>query len=924
MTRTQHNAPGRARRLRDLVHGQGATIPQKGIAMTSSTIDAPQIPDPYQQFLEAKIALATPKGITISAMDINPQLKPHAQAIVQWAVQGGQRAIFASFGLAKTSMQLEICRLILAHAGGKALIVCPLGVRQEFLRDAATLFQGSYAITPQFIRTTAEADTDGLYLTNYESVREGKLDPRGFTVVSLDEAAILRGFGGTKTFRTFMQLFEGTSTYRFVATATPDPNEYLELAAYAAFLGVMEVGEIKTRWFKRDSQKADHLTLHKHKAEEFWLWVSSWAVFLQRPSDLGPEYSDEGYNLPPMRVRWHELPTDHSKAVPERNGQGRMFKNVVFGLSEAAAEKRDSLQARLETATAIVQEDHTAHFVLWHDLEAERKLLTAALPSVTAVYGSQGLDERERAIIAFSNGEIPHIAGKPMMLGAGVNWQRHCHRAIFLGISFKFNDFIQAVHRTYRFLQTQNVTIDLIYTEAERSVKKILEDKWQRYDQQSAHMSTLIQQHGLAHLSMAHDLQRTIGVTRQETTGESYRLINNDCVLEMRSMAADSVDLIITSIPFAFQYEYTPSYNDFGHTESNTHFWQQMAFLTPELLRVLKPGRIAAIHVKDRVTPGGVNGLGFQTITRFSDQCADHFEAHRFAFLARKTIVTDVVRENNQTHRLGWSEQCKDGSRMGCGVPEYVLLFRKPPTDTSNGYADLPIVKDKPDTAFPDGTTGPYDYDGGKIVPGTGYSRAKWQLDAHGFTRASGNRLLTEEDLCSLQHHEIYKRWKEESLSTVYDFARHVLVGEILEREKRLPAGFMLLPPHSAHPDAWTDIARMRTLNMEQERRGQEMHLCPLSFDVVERLIVQLSMPGECVLDPFGGIMTVPYMAIKLGRKGVGIELNARYFRDGARYCQEAEKQRDVPTLFDLLRFEQETEPVSNSHQGAPMESGAL
>src|SRR5262249_53478733 len=158
-----------------------------------------------------------------------------------------------------------------------------------------------------------------------------------------------------------------------------------------------------------------------------------------------------------------------------------------------------------------------------------------------------------------------------------------------------------------------------------------------------------------------------------------------------RALESDGVGLIVTSIPFANQFEYTPTYNDFGHTDSNDHFWRQMDFLTPHLLRVLKPGRICAVHVKDRITPGGINGLGFQTITRISDQTADHFEKHGFATLARITIATDVVRENSGTYRLGWSEQCKDGSRMGRGLPEYVWLFRKPNSDSGNGYADEPV-----------------------------------------------------------------------------------------------------------------------------------------------------------------------------------------------------------------------------------------
>jgi hypothetical protein len=247
----------------------------------------------YAQFLAAKARLAAAAGLEVDPAEVHPLLKPHQRDVVVWAVRGGRRAVFASFGLGKTFIQLEIVRLVLAKlGGGRGLIVLPLGVQQEFARDAAKL-----GLSVTFIRATAQASTDGIYTTNYESVRDGKVDPRGFAVVSLDEAAVLRGFGGSKTFRELMHLYEGTANYRFLATATPSPNEYIELLAYAAFLDVMDIGQAKTRFFKRDSTKADQLTLLPHMAEQFWLWVASWAMFLQRPSDLG--HSDTGYQLPP-------------------------------------------------------------------------------------------------------------------------------------------------------------------------------------------------------------------------------------------------------------------------------------------------------------------------------------------------------------------------------------------------------------------------------------------------------------------------------------------------------------------------------------------------------------------------------------------------------------------------------------------------
>jgi hypothetical protein len=830
----------------------------------------------YQEFLSAKAQLATADGFDVDRAEIHPALKPHQADAVVWAVRGGRRAVFANFGLGKTLIQLEICRLVLAKLGsGRGLIVLPLGVRQEFTRDARLL-----GVTVTFIRDIGDAAADGIYMTNYETVRDGRLDPTGFDVVSLDEAAILRGLGGTKTFRELMRLYEGTAGYRFVATATPSPNEYIELLAYAAFLDVMDVGQAKTRFFKRDSTKADRLTLHPHMETEFWLWCASWALFLQKPSDLG--HSDDGYSLPPLDVRWHVIPSgEPSDKDADRDGQGHLFRNAAGGVTQAAREKRDSLPARISKMAEIVAESPEDHFLLWHDLEAERHAIAAALPDSVAVWGAQDMEEREQRIVDFSDGKIKYLSTKPVIAGSGCNFQRYCHRAIFTGIGYKFADLIQAIHRIHRFLQGEPVRIDLICTEAERGIREQLERKWTEHNQLTARMGEIIRTYGLSREAMTQTLARAVGVQRAERSGDSYLLVNNDAVEETAAMAADSAGLIVTSIPFATQYEYTPSYNDFGHTEDNAHFWQQMDYLTPQLLRVLQPGRVAVIHVKDRIVPGGLSGLGFQTVQPFHCEAIAHYTGHGFAFLGMKTIVTDVVRENNQTYRLGWTEQCKDGSRMGAGMPEYLLIFRKPPTDSSDGYADLPVVKDK-----------------------AGYSRTRWQIDAHGFARSSGNRPLTPEDLSGLAHEKIFKLFRQHSLTDVYDFEGHVAAGEALEAERRLPTSFMLLQPQSWHPDVWTDVARMRTLNMLQERKGAQMHLCPLQFDIVDRLIAQFSMPGETVLDPFGGLMTVPYCAVKLGRRGVGIELNPGYFRDGAVYVEAAAAELSVPTLFDLIEQE--------------------
>lgn len=841
--------------------------------------------DAYTRFLKAKVTLATDAGFPCAPHEVNPMLKPHQVAMVCWAVQGGRRALFAAFGLGKSVMQLEIVRLTRAKAGGMALIVIPLGVRQEFIRDAAML-----GITVRFVRRIDEcSDPEGIYITNYETIRDGKLDPTLFTVASLDEASCLRGFGGTKTFREFMALFAGDRKtmdsrvrssgvrYRFVATATPSPNEFIELLAYSAFLGVMDVGQAKTRFFKRNSEKADQLTIHPHKEREFWMWCASWGLFVQRPSDLG--FSDEGYELPPLDVRWHEIPADHSEAGHNHAGQGLMFKEEAIGIVEASREKRASLDARIARMLEIRAEDPTAHRILWHDLEDERRAIERAVPTAVSVYGSQDLDEREQAIVAFSNGEFQELAAKPVIAGSGCNFQRHCAWAVFLGIGFKFNDFIQAIHRIQRFLQTRAVRIDLIYTEAERKVRRDLERKWKQHEEMGAKMTAIIREFGLAQAGMAEQLTRSLGVAaRREVAGERFTCVNEDCVRETTRMADDSVGLVLTSIPFSTQYEYSPNYADFGHTDNNAHFFAQMDFLVPQLLRVLQPGRIAAIHVKDRIVPSGLGEHAYQTVYPFHLDTIQCFRRHGFGYMGMKTIVTDVVRENSQTYRLSWTEQCKDGTKMGVGMPEYLLIFRKPPSSTEKTYADVPVVKSK-----------------------AAYTRARWQTDAHGFARSSGDRLIDPAHLASLKHDEIFQLFKKHSLETVYNYEHHVRVAQILENAGKLPSAFMLLQPQSWSDEVWADVTRMLTLNGAQSAQGREMHLCPMQFDIADRAIVQWSNAGDVVYDPFGGLMTVPYRAIKLGRRGRGCELSLQYFLDGVTFCQAMERELSVPSLFDTL-----------------------
>ena len=830
----------------------------------------------YQDFLLSKVAFAPETGFEISKDKINPALKPHQRDAVMWAVKGGRRVLFEAFGLGKTVQELEWCRIITAEKGGKALIVMPLGVRQEFTKDAQELL-GIPA--PQYVRTMAEvkaAETQ-IVITNYERVRDGDIDPTYFTATALDEASCLRDYG-SKTYQTFTEKFKGVP-YKLVATATPSPNRYKELIHYAGFLEIMDTGQALTRFFQRDSTKANNLTLYPHKEQEFWLWLSSWSLFITKPSDLG--YDDTGYALPPMEINYHVVSYQHKDIDTEKDGQVKLLADAAVSLKDAAKIKRDSIDARVAKMVDIVEANPDEHFILWHDLEAERHAIKKALPEAVEVYGSQDYDIREKRVIGFAKGESRLLATKKSLSGQGCNFQYHCHRAIFLGIDYEFNDFIQAIHRIYRFMQTEKVIIDIIYTEEEQEILRVLLQKWKQHTYMADKMTEIIKKYGLANTSLIDKLARTMGVERVKVEGKYYKAVNNDCILETEQMPDNSVDLIVTSIPFSNHYEYTATYNDFGHNQNTQRFFEQMNYLTPNLLRILRPGRVFACHVKDRVLFGNATGTGMPTLEPFHAMCIKHYMEHGFMYFGMITVVTDVVRENNQTYRLGWTEQCKDGTKMGVGCPEYILLFRKLPTDTSRAYADVPVTKDKAD-----------------------YTRAQWQIDAHGFWRSSGDRLLTKAELQSIPVDNLQAVYRKYSRENVYSYEEHVALAKRLDENGKLPASFMVVAPGSWNMDVWDDINRMRTLNTSQSRKRAQMHVCPLQLDIVERLINRYSNPGDVVLDPFGGLMTVPLVAVQKERFGIGIELSCDYFRDGVGYLQTAELQRGEPTLFDFIEQE--------------------
>jgi hypothetical protein len=564
-----------------------------------------------------------------------------------------------------------------------------------------------------------------------------------------------------------------------------------------------------------------------------------------------------------------------------KKGDLVMFKDTTKSLVDVSREKGDSIELRIQKAFEIVSEKPNENWILWHHLEAERQELNRVFKeqyNIKSVYGSQENSEKEQLLIDFKHGKYQILSTKPKIAGSGCNFQHACNNMVFVGIDYKFNDFIQAIHRCYRFKQDKEVNVYAIFTQNEQDVLKALKEKWVKHIELQTEMINLVREYGLNTDKIKSDMKRQIFNNRRFAQVSGAKVWNEDTVIMHQEFDSNIFDMILTSIPFGDHYEYSDNYNDMGHNHGNDEFFKQMDFLTPNLLRTLKPGKVAAVHVKDRIRYSYQNGTSFTTIDDFSGKTVAHFIKHGFYLIGKITVTTDVVRENNQTYRLGWSEQCKDATKMGVGLPEYILLFRKAPTESNNAYADEPCTKTKQE-----------------------YTRANWQLDAHAYWRSSGDRFLTLEELKGLELDRITALWKKHNLDGVYSFEEHLEACENLEQLRKLSALFMTLPVHSNTDMVWTDINRMMTLNTNQANRKKEKHICPLQLDLIERLIERFTMKGDLVCDPFGGLFSTAYKALELGRNCYSVELNPDYYDDGLYYLKSIEAKMSVPTLFDFM-----------------------
>lgn len=623
----------------------------------------------YQRFLSEKNATTAPVGLA-EIPPLSPSLFPFQRDIVEWALKVGRAAIFADCGMGKTLMQLEWARCVPA----RVLILAPLAVACQTAMEAA-----KFGIEAKHLR-----DDDGqtkIVVTNYERFVGGHFDLSRFGAIVLDESSILKSYTG-KTKRLLIELCQ-TMRYRLCCTATPAPNDHIELGNHSQFLGVMESTDMLSRWFINDSMQAGNYRIKKHAEADFWRWVSTWAVALRKPSDVRAHYSDEQTNLPPLRFIHHEV------KVPERaQDLGLLFLDRNLSATEIWDDKANTAEKRCARAAEIVATKTDVPWVVWCDTNDESSRLAKLIPGAVEIRGDISVEQKETRLTDFAEGRTRIVISKADVTGFGMNWQ-HCADVVFVGLTYSYEKVYQSLRRTWRFGQKKEVVAHMINVESEGGMAEALERKAQAHETMMTQLVESTRTYGVGIASYEKERKR---VEVKRVTGERYELYNGDCVEVAAMLPNDSVDLSVFSPPFSNLYIYSDSAADMGNSADHPEFFAHFGYLIKDMLRITKPGRLACVHCKD--LPLYMNRDGAAGLYDFPGEIVREFEKHGWTFHSRVTIWKDPVTEMQRTKNHGLLHKNFSQRRevVRQGMADYVLVFRAWKGEIPDKQVDHPAV----------------------------------------------------------------------------------------------------------------------------------------------------------------------------------------------------------------------------------------
>lgn len=603
---------------------------------------------PYSEFLKQKEMTAPPSGIE-PTKKINPKLFDFQQDIVGWALRRGKAAIFADCGMGKTAMQLEWANQI----PGKVLIVAPLAVAQQTVAEG-----DKFGVKCVYQRMGSASEK--ITITNYEMLNN--FDPSTYAGFVLDESSILKAQDG-KTRTSIIRAFSQTP-YRLACTATPAPNDYMELGNHAEFLGVMTMPEMLSMFFVHDSAETQKWRLKGHAQTEFWKWLASWSVMIRRPSDLG--YQDGKFVLPPLRLYEHMV---RAKECGEF-----LFPVQASSLQERICARRDSVEDRVAKCAEIVNKT-PGPWIIWCNLNSESEMVAKAIRGAVEVRGSDDIETKAERMVDFAKGKIRVLITKPSIAGFGMNWQ-HCANVAFLGLSDSYEQFYQAIRRCWRFGQEKSVNCHLIIADTEGAV---LENIKRKEEDAKMMAENLVEQMGdLTKKELKGTSRDKANYKQAKDVGDGWELYLSDCVDVARGIESDSMHYSIFSPPFASLYTYSNSSRDMGNCRTHGEFYEHFQFLVKELYRIMMPGRLLSFHCMN--LPTSKVNHGYIGIVDFRGNLIRMFQEAGFIFHSEVCIWKDPVTAMQRTKALGLlhKQLKKDSTMSRQGIPDYLVTMRKP------------------------------------------------------------------------------------------------------------------------------------------------------------------------------------------------------------------------------------------------------
>lgn len=600
----------------------------------------------YKEFIKSKVKNHIVSGFEIDDAELNKSLFDFQKFIVKRALKIGKYAIFADCGLGKTLMQLEWAKHVSYHTKKPVLILAPLAVTGQTISEANKFG----------IEAGRVGECQMIHVTNYDQL--DKIDTSIYSGIVLDESSILKNFEGA-TKNTIIQRFKSTP-YKLACTATPSPNDPMELGNHSEFLDVMGRNEMLAMYFVHDGGETAKWRLKGHAVKSFYQFIGTWAIMLNKPQDIGFEM--DGYALPSLNMVEKKIET------PKRDN-GQLFNDAIISATNFNQELRLTKFERLDQVVEIVNSRPDENFIIWIKQNEEGEMLKKLIPEAVEVKGSDTNEWKESKLLGFAKNEFRVLITKTKIASFGMNYQ-NCRNQIFASLDFSFEGLYQAIRRSYRFGQSNEVNIYLITTDTMANVLESIKQKQKQFEIMQDEMSKAI------NIDMKPEIQ-TNATTGDVVKNDWYEMRRGDCVELIESVPDESVGLSVFSPPFAELYTYSSHVEDMGNSKDYNEFLTQFGFLIKQLFRVMMSGRNVAVHCMDLPIQKGKEGvIGLRD---FSGMILRAFEDAGFIYHSRVTIWKDPVVEMQRTKALGLlHKQIKKDSTMSrVGIPDYVLIFRK-------------------------------------------------------------------------------------------------------------------------------------------------------------------------------------------------------------------------------------------------------